>query len=286
MGETDYQGYPQNMTRLREYISNLDAETWVQNLYWGWLYTLLPLTWEKPEGYPAFMQTPAWLKKELTTFLGSWTELKHDTLLYAKQVYAEAGGGDVGVDDRGYVEPNPHLYGRLAALVRMTREGLQARELISERDATSLERLEELALALKTISEKELSNTPLTEAEYDLIRSYGAQLEHFWLEALQDEGIDHRSAIHDRPAALVADVATDPNGRVLEEATGYVYQIYAAVPVDGKLRIAIGGVYSYYEFPWPLNDRLTDSKWHQMLDTGQAPPLPDWNAAFIADAAS
>jgi hypothetical protein len=35
-------------------------------------------------------------------------------------------------------------------------------------------------------------------------------LEHFWLEALRDEGIDHRFAIFDRLAALVADVATNP----------------------------------------------------------------------------
>lgn len=284
MGETDYQNYPENMAKMKEYISTLDKKTWTQNLYWGWLYSLLPLLQEKPEGYPSFMRNQAWTRKDLNTFLGSWTELKHDTILYAKQVYAECGGGYDEVDDRGYVEPNPHVYGRLAALVKMTREGLKAKELLNERDAASLERLEKLALALKTISEKELSNTPLTDEEYDLIRSYGAQLEHFWLEALRDEGIDHRSAIFDRPAALVADVATNPGGgQVLEEATGYISEVYAVVPVDGQLRIAIGGVYSYYEFPWPINDRLTDTKWHQMLDTGGNPPMPAWTSVFIAD---
>ncbi len=283
MGETDYQGYQQNMERLREYIGGLKEQTWTQNLYWGWLYSLLPLLEEKPAGYPAFMGNQAWVRKELTTFLGSWTELKHDTILYAKQVYAECGGGAEGIDDRGYVEPNPYVYGRLAALIKMTQEGLKTRGLISEQDLTSLGRLEELARNLKSISEKELNNTPLSDAEYDLIRSYGAQLEHFWLEALRDEGIDHRSAIHDRPAALVADVATDPGGKALEVATGHIHQIYVAVPIDGQLRLAVGGVYSYYEFPWPLDDRLTDSKWHQMLDTGQVPPLPEWIGAYTAN---
>jgi len=174
------------------------------------------------------------------------------------------------------------LYGRLAALVGMTKEGLQTRELLNERDRESLNRLEQLILALKTISEKELTNTPLTDEEYDLIRSYGGQLEHFWLEALRDEGIDHRSAMYDRPAAVVADVANDPGGNVLEEATGNVFDIYVVVPVDGKLRIALGGVYSYYEFPWLAVDRLTDSKWHKMLKDGQTPPLPQWTGAFIA----
>lgn len=282
MGETAYQDYPENMGKIKSHIANLSTETWTQNLYWSWLYTLQPLVREKPEGYPSFMRNAAWARKDLNTCLGSWTELKHDTILYAKPVYAEAGGGGEIIDDRGYVEPNPELYGRLASLVKMTRDGLQTRELLNERDRESLNRLEQLILALKTISEKELTNTPLTDEEYDLIRSYGGQLEHFWLEALRDEGIDHRSAIYDRPAALVADVANDPNGRTLEEATGNIFEIYAVVPVDGKLRIALGGVYSYYEFSRPLADRLADSQWHKMLNDGQAPPLPQWTEAFIA----
>jgi len=244
----------------------------------------MPLIQEKPEGYPSFMRSQAWARKELNTYLGSWAELKHDTILYAKQVYAEAGGGGEQVDDRGYVEPNPYLYARLASLVKMTRDCLLERELLNERDKESLERMETLVTALKTISEKELANTPLTDEEYELIRSYGGQLEHFWIDALSDEGVDHRSAANDRPAALVGDVATNPsNGQVLEEATGRVFNIYAVVPVDGKLRIAVGGVYSYYEFPWPLSDRLTDAKWHKMLDDGQVPPQPEWTKSFIAE---
>lgn len=270
------------MAKMNASIAGFNKETWIQNLYSGWLYTLMPLLQEKTDGYPFFMRNSAWARKDLNAFLGSWTELKHDTILYAKPVYAEAGGGGM-VDDRGYVEPNPYLYARLASLVKMTREGLRDRGLLSERDQASLERLETLALSLKTISEKELSNTPLTDEEYELIRSYGVQLEHFWLEALRDEGIDHRSAAFNRPAALVADVATNPGGgRVLEEATGYIFDIYAVVPVDGQLRIAKGGVYSYYEFPWPLHDRLTDTRWHKMLADGQVPPLPEWTRAFMA----
>jgi len=36
---------------------------------------------------------PSLVDKQLNTVLGSWSELKHDTILYAKQVYAELGGG-------------------------------------------------------------------------------------------------------------------------------------------------------------------------------------------------
>ncbi len=284
MGETKYQRYPENLAKMKAHVAALDEKTWTQNLYWGWLYTLLPLVEEKPEGYPSFMRNSAWNRKDLSTFLGSWAELKHDTILYAKPVYAEAGGGADMVDDRGYVEPNPHLYGRLASLAKMTSEGLKSRQLLNERDETSLRRLEQLAIFLKEISEKELNSAPLSDDDYDLIRSYGAQIEHFWLEALRDEGIEHRSQSFDQPAAIIADVATDPNGQVLEAATGHIFEIYAVVPVEGSLRIARGGVYSYYEFGWPMNDRLTDAKWRAMLNDGQTPPLPGWTSAYMAPA--
>jgi hypothetical protein len=280
MGETGYEKYPENMNLLRKDIESLDTGIWTQNLYWTWMHTLEPLTKEKGRGYPSFMQNQAWTRKQLETYLGSWTELKHDTILYAKQVYAEMGGGDEPQDDRGYVEPAPYVYARLAALTRMTIEGLEERNLLGEGDGESLERMEQLALKLKVISEKELAGTPLDEEEYELIRSFGGQLEHFWLEAMQDIGVDHRSAVYENPAALIADVATDPSGWVLEEGTGFISHIYAVVPVDGTLRIAKGAVYSFYEFPWPAEDRLTDEKWRGMLENGTAPDQPDWTKLY------
>ena len=284
MGETGYEKYPENMKKMQGHIASLDTPTRTQNLYWSWLYTLDPLTEPKGEGYPSFMQNQAWTRRQLEAYLGSWTELKHDTILYAKQVYAEMGGGGEPLDDRGYVEPNPVVYARLAALTRMTIEGLQSRELLDESDKASLERMEELALRLKDISEKELAEKPLTDEDYELIRSFGGQLEHFWLEALRDQGVDHPSAVYENPAALIADVATDPNGQVLEEGTGFISHIYAVVPVEGKLRIAKGAVYSYYEFPWPAADRLTDQKWQQMLESGETPGAPSWTQVYRAAA--
>jgi hypothetical protein len=278
-GETDYEGYPENMGKLKQYLAGLDLGTWTQNLYWSWLHTLMPVIQEKGAGYPSFMQNTSWVRKGLNAWLGSWTELKHDTILYAKQVYAEMGGGGLE-DDRGYVEPDPVCYARLASLVKMTKQGLEQRGLLDSRDRDSLDRLAELALSLKTISEKELQNLPLTEDEHELIKSYGGQLEHFWLEAMRDQGIKHHSEVFDNPAALVADVATAPPDTVLEEGTGYISEIYVVVPVDGQLRIARGGIYTYYEFPWPAQDRLTDTRWREMLENGQTPELPDWTGEF------
>lgn len=284
MGEFEYERYPENMNKIQQYLNGLEEAAWHQNLYWTWMHTLRSLIRQVPEGYPSFMLNQAWARKELNTFLGSWTELKHDTLLYTKQNYAEMGGGMEDFDDRGYVEPNPRLYARLAALSALTRDGLQARNLLDERDAENLTRMEELALQLKTISEKELKGQSLTDEEYELIRSFGGQLEHFWLEALRDQEGPRNQLLLNNRAPVAADVATAPPDTVLEEATGYVNYIYAVVPVEGKLRIAKGGVYSYYEFPWPAEDRLTDEKWWEMLENRQIPEWPAWTESFFVPA--
>ena len=51
------------------------------------------LTHDFGASYPLYMQSPNFLDKQIQTSLGSYAELKHDTLLYAKQSYAEEGGG-------------------------------------------------------------------------------------------------------------------------------------------------------------------------------------------------
>ncbi len=289
LGETNYDKYSENMSKMQTYISKLPTENWTQNLYWGWLYQLRPLLDVKQSGYPMFMQNVAWLRKDLNTFLGSWTELKHDTILYAKQVYSEmgAGGPPEKKDDRGYVEPNPYVYARLASLLKMTNEGLEIRGFLTPSMKDNLGKMEQLVMSLKTISEKELNNERLIDDEYELIRSYGGQLENFWLEVNKDESAfkessNQRDYLNENPAAIVTDVATNPNGQVLEEGTGKIFEIYVVIPIDGELRIAKGGVYSYYEFTWPMSDRLTDKKWREMLNSGQAPELPSWTNAFVA----
>lgn len=286
-GADKYKNYSENMTKLRDFTSKLSIEKWTQNLYWGWLYQLQPLLQEKGEGYPSFMQNTAWVRKDLNTYLSSFAELKHDTVLYSKQIYAEMGGpGPEELDDRGYVEPQPEVYARLASLTDMTIAGLQMQGLLSDKNKTALEQLKALTLELKTISEKELENKTLTNDEYDLIRSYGGQLEHFWLEVNQDEPAFKASSspqdyLTENPAALITDVATDPNGQVLEIGTGRINTIYVVVPINGELRLASGGIYSYFEFPQAISSRLTDTEWRNMLNSGTNPEPPSWIREYL-----
>ncbi|MFV0399658.1 MAG: DUF3160 domain-containing protein [Oscillospiraceae bacterium] len=294
-GVEDYPDYNGNLADAREYMSAVEDDVWTSNLYWSWMNMLRPLAGNADRtGYPFFMQNNAWTRKELNTFLGSWTELKHDTLLYAKQPMAEMGGGapepPPPPDDRGYVEPNPELFGRLALLVKQTREGLTSANLITAEADEALGNLFEIANSLTEISEKELANTALTSEEYDFIRNYGGALEHIWdaakkdeLEALEAEYgyADKASYLYQHPDAIVADVATDPNGAVLEEATGFAKPIVVAFPRDDGVVLGVGTVYSHYEFTVGLSERMTDDDWHEALNSGNIPPIADWKNDFI-----
>jgi Protein of unknown function (DUF3160) len=283
-GETAYKNYPERMKKVRGEISGLQTDSWTQNLYWNWLYALQPLLESKGPQYPSFMQTQAWARKDLHTALGSWTELKHDTILYAKQVMAEmGGGGEEPEPPRGWVEPNPEAYARLLTLTRMTTDGLKSRGLLTDNTQANLTRLDDLLTFLLDVSQQELAGKPLSQGAYERIKYYGGELEAMTLAAADPQGEGRPFFSEDDQAALVADVATDPNGQVLEEATGRILDIYAIVPNGkGGLNIAKGGVFSYYEFPWPINDRLTDESWRAMLNAGEAPPQPEWTGSFIA----
>lgn len=265
-GVEDYPGYMENMEKLRGGINEADDSLWNASLYASWIQTLRPLLEKKGEGYPMFMQNEKWAKKNLECFAGSYTELKHDTVLYSKQVMAEMGGGmEEEPDDRGYVEPEPVVYERFASLAEQTAQGLKKYQMLSDADENNLVKLEELALRLQTISNKELQNETLTDEEYDLIRTYGGNIEHFWYDAMRANANYDNIFSEEYPAALVVDIATDPNGSVLEAATGDPSQIIVAVQVDGKIKLASGSVYTFYQFEQPLNDRLTDTQWRVMM---------------------
>lgn len=265
-GVEDYPGYMENMEKLRGGINEADDSLWNASLYASWIQTLRPLLEKKGEGYPMFMQNEEWAKKNLECFAGSYTELKHDTVLYSKQVMAEMGGGmEEEPDDRGYVEPEPVVYERFASLAEQTAQGLKKYQMLSDADENNLVKLEELALRLQTISNKELQNETLTDEEYDLIRTYGGNIEHFWYDAMRANANYDNIFSEEYPAALVVDIATDPNGSVLEAATGDPSQIIVAVQVDGKIKLASGSVYTFYQFEQPLNDRLTDTQWRVMM---------------------
>ena len=279
--DSSYEKHEEQFQKLKGEFSSLPQEQWAENLYWNWLYSLLPTLTVKGSGYPVFMQQESWLDKDLNTFLGSWAELRHDTILYAKQSYpvistTSGGPAKPKIEDRGYVEPNAEVYARLASLTKFMREGLESRGLLVGEYKDKLARMEQVLLKLKKISEKELTNKDLEKADYDFIKGIGDTLES--LVTFSAEETSKITSETDTKMEIVADVHTDGNtGQVLEEGVGKPMNLLVVVQDSGDLFLTSGAIFSYYEFKHPMSDRLTDEKWQQMTK----PFLPDFIQNFV-----
>ncbi|MEA3253793.1 MAG: DUF3160 domain-containing protein, partial [Chloroflexota bacterium] len=178
-GDTAYRSedtsYDEQLDELREEFNAISAEDWNRNLYWSWLYALRPLLDDFGEGYPAFMQTEAWKDKELQTALASWAELRHDTILYAKQSYTPQATSAPPPPQPvvGYVEPVAEFYSRLLSLTRMTEGGLTELAALSDEEGARLGSLESVLERLIEISQNELQGEELSKSDYEFIRNFG-----------------------------------------------------------------------------------------------------------------
>jgi hypothetical protein len=282
-GDNEYKRYNEQLAKLKKEF-DLKKEEWSSNLYWSWLYCLKPLLSSSRVNVPPFIQSRAWGGKGLCTVLGSWAELRHDTILYAKQSYTMMA---TGLPPRpqlthGYVEPYPEVYNRVGGVIERMRKGLILRGILDKRIEENLMRYERLLDTLETISKKELSGEALTEEEYRTIWNIGSTLQS--ITEFPHDIMSRITSGTDEKMAVIADVHTDPNsGQVLEEAVGFPFIIYVRVSIKGKDQTVQGPVFSYYEFKQPMADRLTDEKWQKMLEEGQGPLLPRWTGKFIGN---
>ncbi len=308
LGDDNYTEYSSRFNELEQQINEFTLSDWFKNIYLSWLYTLQPLLEKFTEGYPTFMQTDAYQDKSLNTALSSWTQLRHDTILYTKQSYtmAEGGFGPGHAPARGYVEPVPEFYNRLLTLTKMTEKGLKNLLTIEEQkqiipssyfirssDKSSKEedifsQLSFILEKLLDISKKELENKELDEDEYNFIDHFGDISSALIKTLLKSEGkgtipgADIINGMEDLlKSSVVADVHTDGNTKqVLEEGVGKIKTMVVAYQLpDKRILIGVGPVFSYYEFKQPMANRLTDEAWRLMLKNNP-PPEPDWVKTF------
>lgn len=276
-GDTAYTRYDTQIAKLKENFSSFNVTEWHRNLYFSWMYSLLPLLESYSDEYPYFMKTNAWEQKSLHTALASWTELRHDTILYAKQSYTpiKLTAIEPPATSSGFIEPAVEVYQRLQALTNMTLKGLQSFDVLNATEENRLHALVDVLDHMIELSIKQLEGTAFSEADQRFISSIDETLENTVL------GVNAKG----KETTLVADVHTDTNTeQVLEEGLGYTDIIIVAVPDStGNLVCAAGPLLSYYEFKHQMNDRLTDESWKEMLEAGSVPERPLWTNAFLSE---
>ncbi|HEY7470702.1 MAG TPA: DUF3160 domain-containing protein [Acidimicrobiia bacterium] len=283
-----YPEYEPQLEEMTELVAARETDDWAGTVYDGWLYAIQPVWNAHGEAYPDFMRTEVWAAKAHNAGFGSYTELKHDTILYAKQAFAEGEAPSAPAEPRHWVEPEPVVYARLAAVARLMQQGLSDRDLLADEVAEILDQLTAIYDNFARLAEDELAGEPITTEDNQWLETIGSSFELLWLLAAEDvggggAGTGGFPASPNDIAALVADIMSNPS-QALEIGTGYIDQIYVLVPNDeGQFQVARGGVYSYYEFWVPRDQRLTDDEWRQMLSSGEAPERPDWTEVFLGE---
>ena len=280
--DTKLRNYPEQMAKLRGEFQALQPDAWAQNLYFNWLYTLIPLLDVKGDGYPLFMQSQAWVDKGLNSALGSWAELRHDTILYAKQSETlETASPSAPELVMGYVEPEPEVYARLAALADFMSGGLQSRGLLDDLIAWRLEKFESLMHELVSISVKELTNVTPSQQEFAVIANFGGTIED--IVTFPKEEAQQWESEADAYMAVIADVHTENVTKTaLEVGVGHPLKLFVIAPVNGVPTLTKGGIFSYHEFIQPLSDgRLTDEEWQVMQSGDDAQNMPVWTQSFM-----
>jgi hypothetical protein len=290
--------YAPDLCAMRVLADSHEAEYWQNSLYTLWLASLRALSPDDAlrdpvaAGLPSLFTTEAWGRRVANTQLASWAELRHDTILYAKQSYTS--GASCEFPD-AYVDPYPRFY---AAHERFARHG---RDLVSRLDLSAsqqlstaipswFDRLEGIAAMLKSMAEHQRSGAPFTAEQMAFINravsvQYGCVPEGadgwyadlFFDRANSVESDPTIADVHTQPT----DAAGNPVGRVLHVATGMPRSMVVIVETCSGPRAYVGLASSYFQRVTENFTRLDDKLWASELQQGSPSDVP-WMRALVA----
>lgn len=310
--------YAHNLVALARTFERIPAVAWEESIYTRWLGALRELSAVNIPAdarFPEAMRTRAWAMRLLNTQLASYTELKHDTVLYAKQPYT----GMITCEyPAGFVEPIPYFWAKMremaeaaathlmqlpvAGFVTLTpsEEWLPSITVnLAERQAARVNFCHYFAQQmgqLEALARRELFQEPFLEGETAFIKNLMNRQDHpyygpsfdGWYPNLYYTDYSQFSETADQNGSnkadpLITDVHTAPPdqvdliGGVLHEATGNVDLLMIAVDNGPDRMVYAGPVLSQYEFivPGPELKRVKDSEWQGRVAASSAWPLAE-----------
>ncbi len=295
--ELDKYFYSTNLSSLRYLIDSYDSNFWKASVYNLWLNSIRALNPPADKSnLPEFMQTAAWWQQKMNTQLASWTELRHDNLLYAKQSYT---GGIVCSFPYGYVEPFPEFFNAMKILAETTAQKFSGLSFPLNDEINFLNGFAGVMDTLEIIANKELNKYRLTTEEENFLHAvlYTRSV------ICGDDPIDgwyNNKLIFKTPyyttsmdlfglKYVVADYHTTPTnevgnivGWIKHSGTGPVNLciVTAEIPNVGHVAFA-GPVSSYYEYTTTNFRRLTDEEWRETYQRESM--RPDWVNSYLAD---
>lgn len=284
--------YGSNLAANRYLFDNRSDSIWGSTCYDSWLNILRSFNVnnvEKRQELPRFAQTAAWNQKNLNTQLASWSQIRRDFILSAKQPYTDSYSCSF---PKSLLEPNVEFFKRLKnhnLLLREIIEELPIQEKVEIKDF--FDKFDILMNNLIGIAGKQYHHQNLTETETSFLQSMmipmsickgsnyidcGSSLYKGWFNQLflginetYDETFLGPTFKEDY---TVADVHTIPQegeervGKVLHAGVGPINLAFILSQDDsGKPTIFIGPVYSYYEYITRGFKRLDEDEWKEYL---------------------
>jgi hypothetical protein len=282
--DEEWPGYNERLAGLKDQINAMTDEHWQQDMYHGWLWGIdaAATSFVERNDVPYFMSTKAWGYKNLATAIGSYSELKHDNVLYSKQPVAEMGGPMY--EPLNYVEPNVLVFSRLLWLTNYTLERLIEKGVTNEEVLEPLQQVVTMMETLETVAKKELAGEFITTEENRQISHIGGLVDYLtyslgYAWSKDGDGIAQRNT-----TSLISDIATILEYGYVELGVGLPSTIYVLVEVNDVKFIARGAVFSPYEFI--SSKRLTNELWEEMLgissETFEYGTIPSYDASRIS----
>ena len=115
--------YAHNLWALAATFDRIPAAAWEDSIVTRWLAALRELSAPTTDArFPEAMRTRPWALRVLNAQLASYTELKHDTVLYAKQPYTAMILCEYPA---GFVEPVPAFWKQVKEMAASAADALE-----------------------------------------------------------------------------------------------------------------------------------------------------------------
>lgn len=248
---TQYSSYNKVKQEAIEQLKKEVTNPWIMNtIYHKWIDMIGYLINEAEENAPYFKLDSVYRLKNLVTYMGSYTELKHDTLLYVKQNYAELWGGgsadcNIEVDPpllpvpKWYIEADIDVVNKLIELNNETKSDF------SELDNYVINNFVEFDAFLnhiKSILVQQMNNEVISDEDFEWMRTAFDKLSQITFPLA--DWVTQK----EMRAALIADIFTSEGWNPLYEAVGRPALMLVMIDDANGKRIARGPIFTHYEF--------------------------------------
>lgn len=257
-GYYEYKGYE---STVRKYQDRLEKELQPVNYPWG-KGGLISLAWmlnslKIPEGKgaPIFSHSDEWQARKLTSVACGLLDLSFGQPIFT---------GKSTADFHGTIEPYPEFFNRMATKIEHFEEVLHHIGYpLKTGVAKELVHYKQMLKDLAVISSKMLENKELDDKDYKKLRDF----------VLGWQGSYGSATIQDISTMYYRNSSNFDNH--LYAGVGAVYEMWVAIPINGKVEFARGGIFGYHEFQ--SMKKVSQEKWQKLFPR---PGLASWISEY------